>query len=162
MRRGLVALLVVTLGCHGALAEDEGGEAADPWLGCWERVYDSAHLDKHPGQLVTALTLSIIERDSDEDKYLAEITAKMRKSAETYSNREGARCRLAGSRLACISDGFFAGRFKLELAGENAKLVIGESDYLTLVPVVDTNALIVLSPKTPEHTLFVLKPIACG
>jgi hypothetical protein len=75
MRSASLALVALLFACPTAHAQDTEKAAADPWLGCWTRVYDAAHLAKHPGQQVTQLTLSISERepsgDKDPGKYLA-------------------------------------------------------------------------------------------
>jgi len=145
-------------------------EAPDPWLGCWARVYDAVHLSKHPGQKVSSLTLSIGPRDGESGdapgKYLAKITALMRDKPGSYSNLDGARCVAAEAKLSCFTDGFFLGRFTLEPAGKNMKFVLrGRDEHLALVPGVEVSAFIVLSPETPEHTLFLLNPApakTCG
>jgi hypothetical protein len=125
MRSALLALFALLLfACPIAHAQDTEDEPADeqsstrapdPWLGCWTRVYDAAHLAKHPGQKVTALTLSISERepsgDKDPGKYLATVTAKMRRAGDSYSNLDGARCSEANGKLACVTDGFYVGQF---------------------------------------------------
>jgi hypothetical protein len=172
MRLGFAAFFVAVLGCHGAFAA-EGAEAPDPWLGCWTRVYDAAHLAKHPGQKVTAMTLSIVARtpagDADPGNYLAKVTAKLRNSPDTYASPDGARCSVLGAakdRLACVMGGIFVGQFEVEPAGKSMKLAMhGDKEHLALVPGVETSAFIVLSPQNPEHALFVLPPApaaACG
>jgi hypothetical protein len=175
MRLGLLALLALLFACPIAHAQDEPSdetaneEATDPWLGCWTRVYDGAHLAKHPGQKVTALTLRVSERepsgDKDLGKYLATITAKVRNAGDTFTNLDGARCSEANGRLACVTDGFYLGRFSLEPAAKNMKITLKGSDHLALIPGVDLDAFVVLAPDNPEHSLFLLQPApvkTCG
>jgi hypothetical protein len=160
MRLGVLAFLALLLVCHVARAQ-ETEEAPDPWLGCWTRVYDAAHLVKHPGQKVTALTLSISARepagDNDPGKYLAKVTAKMRSAGDTYTNLSGARCTVSGDLLACVTDGFYVGKFSLIPAAKNMKLAFQGGGHLALVPGVDLDAFAVLSADNPEHALFLLQ-----
>lgn len=172
MRIAWFAVLALLFGCSAALAQDEGEtEAApDPWIGCWSRVYDAVHLAKHPGQKVAAMTLSISTREGASGdapgNYLAKVTALLRDKPDTYSNPDGARCAVSGETLSCFTDGFFIGKFSLERAGKNMKLVIrGTDEHLALVPGIDLSSFVVLSPENPEHALFLLNPApakACG
>src|SRR5262249_28407615 len=138
-----------------------GGAPADPWIGCWTRIYDATHLAKHPGQKVTALTLSIEERepsgDKDPGKYLATITAKMRNAGDTYTNLDGSRCSEATGLLSCVSDACYGVQFSFEPAAKNMKIALKGGDHLALVPGVDLDAFVELSPDNPEHTLFLLQ-----
>jgi hypothetical protein len=181
MRLGLSALLALVLfACPVVHAQDTEEEPADeqapasekapdPWLGCWSRTYDAAHLAKHPGQKVTALTLSIEKRepagDKDPGKYLATITAKMRGTGDSYTNLDGARCSEANGKLSCVTDGLYVGQFSLEPAAKNMKIALKAGDHLALVPGVDLDAFTVLSADNPEHSLFLLQPAptkTCG
>ena len=171
MRIGWLAVLVLLVGCPVALAQEETTEEApDPWLGCWSRVYDAAHLAKHPGQKVSSMTLAIGPREGASDNapgdYRAKVTALLRDRPDTYSNLDGARCQVAGDKLSCFTDGFFVGKFSLERAGKSMKLTLrGEDEHLALVPGVDLSAFTVLSAQNPEHALFLLPPApakACG
>jgi hypothetical protein len=159
-----LAVLALLIGCPVALAQDEGAEEApDPWIGCWSRVYDAVHLSKHPGQKVSALTLSIGAREGASGdapgNYFAKVTALLRDKPDSYANPDGARCVVSGEMLSCFTDGFFLGKFSVERAGKNMKLVIsGADEHLALVPGVDLAAFTVLSPENPEHTLFLLNP----
>lgn len=171
MRAAWFAVLALLAGRSLALAQDEGTseEAPDPWLGCWSRVYDAVHLAKHPGQKVSSMTLSLTSRGESGNApgaYLAKITALMRDKPDIYSNLDGARCVASGRKLSCFTDGFFVGRFTLAPDGKNMKLVFrGEEEHLALVPGADVAAFTVLSPKNPEHALFLLSPApakTCG
>ena len=117
------------------------------------------HLAKHPGQKVSALTLSIAAREGESNEapgaYRAKITALVRDKPETWSNLDGARCVDQTGTLSCFTDGFFLGRFSIERAGKNRKIALRNAgDHLVLVPGVDLGAFTVLSPQNPEHALF--------
>jgi hypothetical protein len=165
MRLVWLALFALVVGCSGAVALDEGEteEAPDPWIGCWARVYDAVHLSKHPGQRVSALTLSISPREGASGdapgNYSAKLTTLMRDKPDTYSNPGGSRCVASGETLSCFTDGFFLGKFSLERAGKNIKLAISRADeHVALVPGIDLSSFVVLSAENPEHTLFLLNP----
>ncbi|MFZ2017944.1 MAG: hypothetical protein WAU90_04605 [Methyloceanibacter sp.] len=178
MRLVWLAVLAVLLSCplklSSALAEDEPAdeastdEAPDPWVGCWTRVYDAAHLAKHPGQKVTALTLSIGTRepsgDSDPGPYLAKLAGKFRDKTDVYVMPSGGRCVVTGAakdHLSCVTDGFFVGKFELAPAAKNMKIVLqGSDEHIALVPGIDTASFVLLSPDNPEHSLFVLNQAA--
>jgi hypothetical protein len=175
MRLGVLALCVL-LGTMTAFAQDEeeGQEqpkamAKDPWFGCWTRVYDAAHLKQHPGQLVTAMTVSVIARtpsgDEDKGNYLAKIRANFRNKPDIYANQDGARCEAVGAnkeKLHCFMDGVFLSDFWLEQAAKNVKLAMHEANEdLVLVPGVETSAFVRLTPANPEHSAFLLMP-SCG
>jgi hypothetical protein len=172
MRFGVLALCVL-LGTMTAFAQDEEeaqeqrkAETKDPWLGCWTRVYDAAHLKQHPGQLVTAMTVVVTARtpEGDEDKgnYLAKVRANFRNKPETYANLDGARCEAVGAnkdKLHCFIDGVFLSDFWLEQAAKNVKLAMRDAkENLVLVPGIDPSAFVRLSPQNPEHSAFLLMP----
>lgn len=184
MRVAWLVVLAVLLCCSVSLSiaraeedqssdESSSEEAPDPWLGCWTRVYDAAHLAKHPKQAVTGLTLSIESRepsgDSDPGPYLATLYGTFRGKADIYAMPRGARCVVAGAakdQLSCVTDGFFVGKFELQPAAKNMKIALQASDdHIALVPGVDTASFVILSGDNPEHSLFVLNPAApktCG
>jgi hypothetical protein len=163
MRLGWFAMLALIVGCSTAMAQDEAEGTPDSWIGCWARVYDAVHLSKHPGQKVSALTLSISPREGTSGdapgNYSAKLTALMRDKPDAYSNPGGSRCVASGETLSCFTDGFFLGKFSLERAGKNIKLaIIGADEHLALVPGIDLSSFVVLSAENPEHTLFLLNP----
>jgi hypothetical protein len=176
MRLVGLTLLALLVGCQMAEAADpedaSAEEAPDPWVGCWSRLYDQAHLKKHPGQLVTAVTVAIDPRtaagDKDAGAYSARVAANFRGKPETYTTPYSARCGTAGTddRLRCFLDGFFVGQFSLERAGKNIKLALPDkADSVALVPGVELSAFMLLSPQNPEHSVFLLMPAAknvCG
>lgn len=170
----LVLLAPAALFLSGsALAEDTQPTAApdkDTWLGCWSHVYDAAHLAKHPGQLVAAMTLAVSSRtpqgDTDPGEYLAKVSAKLRDKPDVFSNLDGARCQLSGQakdHLICSASGIFVGQFSLQAVGKTMKLALAGADQnLALVPGVDTSGFVLLSPQNPEHALFLLQPAPAG
>jgi hypothetical protein len=154
-------------------ADETSTEAPDPFVGCWSRVYDATHLAKHPGQKVTALTLSVAARtpagDSDPGAYLAKLAGKFRDKQDVYVMPSGGRCVVTGSakdQLACVTDGFFIGKFELAPAAKNMQIVLhGNDEHIALVPGVDISAFVLLSADNPEHSLFLLQPApakSCG
>lgn len=174
MRLGMLALCVL-LGTMTAFAQDEEEEEVqeqakpegkDPWLGCWNKVYDAAHLKQHPGQAVTAMTVVVTARtpegDADKGNYLAKIRANFRNKTETYTNQDGARCEAVGAnkeKLHCVTDSVFLSDFWLEQAAKNVKLAMREANEdLVLVPGVETSAFVRLTPANPEHSAFLLQP----
>ena len=163
MRTGLLALAALLVVGTGAFAEDVAEEEdVNSWIGCWGRIYDAVHLAKHPGQKVSAMTLSIAPREGESDAapgaYRAKVTALVRDKQETFSNTDGARCVEQGATLSCFTDGFFIGQFSIERAGKNRKLALrGAGQNLALVPGVDLGAFIVLSSQDPENALFLLQ-----
>ena len=167
MRLAFGALLLGLM-CQPVAAQD----SQDAWGGCWGRVYDAAHLKKHPGQRVTAITAVIDPRtpagEQDPGPYAARVAATLRGNTETFTTLAPARCAPdgeAGNQLRCILDGFFMGQFRLEQAGKNIKLVMRDGDGVVLVPGVDLGAFVRLTPANPEHAVFLLNPqpaSACG
>lgn len=170
---GLLSLDIARAGEDQSSDEAASEEAPDPWLGCWTRVYDAAHLAKHPKQAVTGLTLSIESRepsgDGDPGPYLATLYGTFRGKPDIYAMPSGGRCVVAGAakdQLSCVTDGFFVGKFELQPAAKNMKIVLqGNDDHIALVPGVDTASFVLLSGDNPEHALFVLNPApakTCG
>ncbi len=170
---GLLSLDIARAEEDQSSEESASEEAPDPWLGCWTRVYDAAHLAKHPKQAVTGLTLSIESRqpsgDSDPGPYLATLYGTFRGKPDVYAMPSGARCVVAGAakdQLSCVTDGFFVGKFELIPAAKTMKIALQASDdHIALVPGVDTASFALLSPDNPEHALFVLNPAppkTCG
>jgi hypothetical protein len=186
MRAAMLALLVLVLGSPQLAAAEAPSPAAaddasaanakapkDPWLGCWAKVYDAAHLTKHPGQLVTALTLAVDPRtpkdETDPGAYRARIAASFRGKTDNFTGPEDARCAPVSptaDKMHCFVDGVFLGQFWLERAGKNMKLAMPDTDdELVLVPGVELSAFVRLTPANPEHALFLLTPAtatACG
>jgi hypothetical protein len=176
MRVAAVALLALFFPLSAALAEED---ESDSWVGCWSHTYDAAHLAKHPGQLVTALTLSISphtgssDSDSDSDSstanYSAKVIAKLRGKTETYENLDSALCAPSGNakdHLTCAGTGIFLDGFRLVPAAKNMRLAMkGGDEHIALMPGIDISAFFLLSPDNPEHALFLLQPApgkTCG
>jgi hypothetical protein len=68
-------------------------------LGCFVRVYDKAHLAKHPDQIVTAVKLHIKKWDDDESYFEYALKVKIRGRNETLHT--GGLCREGTSGLRC-------------------------------------------------------------
>jgi hypothetical protein len=67
-------------------------------LGCFARVYDKAHLEKHPDQLVTAVKLHI-RKWKDEKSFEFALKVKIRGRNETLHT--GGLCHKGESGLSC-------------------------------------------------------------
>ena len=67
--------------------------------GCFVRVYDKAHLAKHPDQIVTAVKLHIKKWDDDESYFEYALKVKIRGRNETLHT--GGLCREGTSGLRC-------------------------------------------------------------
>jgi hypothetical protein len=85
---GLAALFLATATAH---AETNA-------LGCFARVYDKAHLAKHPDQLVTAVKLHI-KKWKDEKSFEFALKVKVRGRNETLHT--GGSCHKGESGLSC-------------------------------------------------------------
>ena len=100
--------------------------------------------------------------DSDPGPYAAKLAGKFRDKPDIYVMPSGGRCVVTGAakdHLSCVTDGFFVGKFELEPAAKNMKIVLqGSDEHIALVPGVDTASFVLLSPDNPEHSLFVLNP----
>src|SRR3990170_8772415 len=101
MRFRQVGMLVLLLLGSEAAEAEEAEETKDAWVGCWARAYDAAHLAKHQGQLVTAMTIAIDPRtpagDADPGVYGVRVAANLRGKSETYTTLSAARCGAAGA-----------------------------------------------------------------
>ena len=132
-------------------APDSLGRMLDPGVRCH-------HLAKHPKQASLALTLSIETRepsgDSDPGPYLAKLAGKFRDKPDIYVMPSGGRCVVNGAakdHLFCVTDGFFVGKFELEPAAKNMKIVLqGSDEHIALVPGVDTASFVLYRRTTPS------------
>jgi hypothetical protein len=88
---GIAALLLATGAAH---TETNA-------LGCFARVYDEAHLAKHPDQLVTAVKLHI--RKWTEEKYV-EFALKVKVRGRNETLHTGGLCQKGESGLSCSVD----------------------------------------------------------
>jgi hypothetical protein len=98
---------VSTLILAGTLALSGGAAAAaePPLAGCYERVYDAAHLAAHKDQLVVRLTLSITKTQFPDQKgpnaFVADGVLKVWVRARDASFDSIGACRADGNNLAC-------------------------------------------------------------
>ena len=54
---------------------------------CYTRVYDKAHLDKHPGQKTTEVRLSLLRDELDGGGAIIRVMLKLRQAGELYRRR---------------------------------------------------------------------------
>lgn len=80
-----------------------GATNAPPFAGCYERVYDIAHLAAHKGQLVVRATLSInaASAEMQMDNIIAEGDLKIWIRGSTQSFASLGACRPEGDSLLC-------------------------------------------------------------
>jgi hypothetical protein len=154
-----VALLLCRMGATP-------GEAKDPWLGCWTRIYDADHLAKHDAQDVTAIGVSILARPAASgapDKYLARVQLKVRYKPEVHANFSGAHCRPVGRRLHCLAKDVSEGNFWLKRSGKDLELLLtAAGEGVTVVPPSNPQGFVQILPQNPEHQLFLMPPAAPG
>ncbi len=82
LRRGLGAALALAASTHAALADPlETLLAKGNGAACFERVYDPAHLAKHPKQETREMLLSL--RMEGADPYAATLRIRIRQKSET-------------------------------------------------------------------------------
>jgi len=120
VRRMLFAAFALALNAAPAAALD----IADFYESCFMRSYDAAHLQKHPGQRVAAMTVEILQW---EDNAYARIT---------YALRGGANFRTGGDCYDPIKDGFVCHRCKddsCDTGDENFKLILKSKDEIRIV-----------------------------
>ena len=101
-KRIFSAVLAMAACCPGA----SFAAAAAPAPGCYERVYDMAHLAAHPGQLVVRATVLVKPLDADEAKTLgpsfsADAHLKMWVKGQKPGFDSFGACRPAEDGLAC-------------------------------------------------------------
>jgi hypothetical protein len=174
------ALLATTAFCLGANA----AAAEAPAPGCYERVYDRAHLAAHPGQLVVRATVLVKQLDANEAKVLgsaftADAHLKMWVRGQKPSFDSLGVCRPAEGGLSCggslsaaeadecksRNDGVHPD-CRIDAATTGAFRVAAKSDglmvtilrRLELVPEpYDSGPFLYLSPGNAENHAFALK-----
>jgi hypothetical protein len=173
-----VAIAALCLGANVAAAEA-------PAPGCYERVYDAAHLGAHPGQLVVRTTVLVKPLDADEARTLgppftADAHLKMWVKGQKPSFDSFGVCRPAEGGLACEgslsaaeadeckakNDGVHrncrigaatTGAFGIALKAD--ALMVTIQRRLELVPEpYDGGPFLYLSPGNAENHAFALKP----
>ncbi len=173
--RGLLAAVFLVVSAQS------GAEEIVPLSGCYERRYDAAWLDAHPGQIVRRVTLSVAktsvpETPGEKQKILADAELVMRTADAAFStigacywDRLGLTCNASLSaaevkscktkedgvrncRLSTSDSGSF------ELAQKSAGLVMTIKERLELTGRLETGAFLYLSPENTENRVFLLKP----
>ena len=99
---------------------------------CFARIYDKAHLARHPDQNVRTIALSRSSAGVSGGKTALILNFKVRQSGETYSGE--AICSPRGSDATCTLEGD-AGRFSLAAKGDDLSMTVvrvsveGEKDF---------------------------------
>jgi len=92
--------------------------------GCYVRKYDPAHMNSHPNQVVTAISLETSRQHPDKDRLALTLEFSVRQGAH-YSAE--AYCTAANDRCSVEGDG---GSFRLTGDGPRIKLTVG--DFLAI------------------------------
>ena len=176
LNKPLVATVIYSLCANVAAAEA-------PAPGCYERVYDAAHLAAHPGQLVVRATVLVKPLDATEaaavgPSYAADARLRMWVKAQTFDSF-GA-CRPTDGGLSCEGslstaeadscksshDGVHRD-CRISAATTGAFGVVARSDGLTVTILrrlelvhepFDGGPFLYLSPGNAENHAFALKP----
>lgn len=168
-------------------ADCAGAVEAPPFAGCWERVYDAAHLAAHKDQLVVRVTLSVTAHALESAQpqtgpaspTIADAALKMWVRGHRMSFDSLGACDAAGDALscggslsaaetdtcrskrdgvrACRVDPADAGAFRIERRPDG--VVVSVDPRLELVPApYDGPVFLSLSAANREHRAFLLKP----
>lgn len=186
-----VAVFAAALAAGGAPAAVPAPLAEPPLLaGCYERVYDAAHLQQHPGQLVIRATLAVASDNFPNEAgkanpIIASGVLKLRVRGRPQSFNSLGACWAEGRGLVCNGsssaaeaescksaqdgvrqcriDGGDSGTFQIE--GKPDGVMVAIRDRLELVPPpYDGGPFLYLSPTNPENHAFLLArkpPEAC-
>jgi hypothetical protein len=162
--------------------------AAPPLEGCYQRIYDAAHLSAHKGQLAVRLTLSVAPAapaTQTSKTHIADGALKVWVRGRKQSFDSLGACEAAGGGLLCGGSlsaaeadtckskrdgvhedcrmgGDDPGSFQIEARGEDVLVTIRER--LELVPApYDGGPFLYFSPANAENHAFLLKraPGAC-
>jgi len=170
-----------------SIAGAAGAAEPAPLAGCYERVYDDAHLAQHKGQLVVRVALTVaapsVEEKSDNgDRIVADGILKMWTRGRSKSFDSLGACRAAGKGLMCLGslsaaeadtckskrdgvrdcrvDPAEAGSFTVE--GRPDGVLVSIPTRLELVPApYDVGPYLSLSAGNAENRAFLLKTIGC-
>ncbi len=175
MRTVLYAVVVAASGVVAA------GAAEPPLAGCYERVYDAAHLAKHKGQLVMRATLSVRAADRDVT-WIADGTLKLWIRGKDKNFDSHGACSASGDGLLCggslsaaeaedcksRKDGIHEcridaggqGSFKIESKPGGVLVSIRERLELVQAPY-DSGPFLYFSPGNAENHAFLLGKTAC-
>lgn len=174
-------------GLATALADAVFAAEPPPLAGCYERIYDAAHLAQHKGQLVTRVTLTVAAPSAEEtsdngDRIVADGVLKMWTRGRSKSFDSLGACRAAGKGLMCLGslsaaeadtcnskrdgvrdcriDPTDAGSFTVE--GRPDGVLVSIPTRLELVPApCEVSSYLSLSAGNAENRAFLLKTIAC-
>jgi len=175
------ALILMGVGANAGQAPEP------PLVGCYERVYDAAHLSRHKAQLVERASLHVTAPQAyspaDAAPIIADGTLKIwvRKSRESFDSA-GA-CRAEGSVLTCAGslsaaeadacrskrdgvhecriDAGEAGSFKVK--PRPGGVLVSVIQRLELVPApYDAGPFLYLSPSNAENHAFLLRQTPCN
>jgi hypothetical protein len=156
-------------------------EEVIPLSGCYERRYDAAWLEAHPGQIVRRVTLavtktSVPETPGEKIKILADAQLVMRTADMAFSTigacyweklglvcnaalsaAETRRCKtkedgVRNCRLSTDDSGVF------EIAQKGAGLLLTIRERLELTGPLEGASFLYLSPENTENRAFLLKP----
>ena len=157
-----------------------------PLAGCYERVYDSAHLAAHKGQLVVRAEIKIEatsfgEQPGQTDSFVADGSLKLWLRGKKQSFDSIGACRADGNTLICEGslsaaeaetcksdrDGVREcrnesgpGSFKVE--GKPDGVLVTIREQLELVPApYDAGPFLYFSPSNAENHAFLLKKTTC-
>jgi hypothetical protein len=160
--------------------------AEAPLAGCYERVYDAAHLSAHKGQLVVRATIAIEatkfgEQADKTNPFVADGSLKLWVRGKKQSFDSIGACRADGSNLICEGslsaaeaerckserDGVRQcrnesgpGSFKVE--GKPDGVLVSIREQLELVPApYDGGPYLYFSPSNAENHAFLLKKTTC-
>jgi hypothetical protein len=173
-RIALATSLLVTAGVAGA--------AEPPLAGCYERVYDAAHLAAHTGQLVVRATIVIAETKAYNAPIIADASLRLWVRGKDKSFDSTGVCSAKGNSLTCAGslsaaeestckskadglrqcriDGGDAGGFKVEGKPEGVLVSIPKRLELLQDPY-DVGPYLNFSSSNVENRAFLLKKTAC-
>jgi hypothetical protein len=164
------------------LAASVAGAAEPPLAGCYERVYDAAHLAAHKGQLVVRATVSVAETKAYDAPIVADANLKLWVRGKDKSFDSTGVCSAKGDVLTCAGslsaaeeptckskadglrqcrvDGGDAGSFKIEGKPEGVMVSIPKRLELVQSPY-DVGPYLSFSASNAENRAFLLKKTAC-
>jgi hypothetical protein len=165
------------------------GAEATPLIGCYERLYDAAHLASHPGQIVLRVRLGLEKSTipvSDHPPFAADayLDIWVKKNKRSFGSLSA--CEARGDGLGCTTslsaaetdrcktktdgvrhcriDYASAGLFHVAGKPDGVLLTIGERLELDETGSEDSGPYLYLSPDNRENHAFLLKradPSAC-
>ena len=164
------------------LAGSAASAAEPPLAGCYERVYDAAHLSVHKGQLVVRATLSVAETKGFDAPIIADSDLKLWVRGKTKSFESHGACQAEGNNLVCNGslsaaedttckskrdglrdcriDSSDPGGFKVEGKPEGVLVSIPKRLELLQAPH-DGGPYLNFSSSNAENRAFLLKKTAC-